>query len=163
MSRLCAYRRDHEILNSSLTLHLLHQEQNGLEERERGMGNDGKVEEWNGLELWRAPRPFCSWVGRRKRTECHGSRLFCSWRATEKASEAAMRSCRAKARFVSVDAAKTEGLRGARWLSRRPGERMASEVATWGTAEAFGRRAAEPNAIARDARFAAPTGSWSRR
>ena len=38
---------------------------------------------------------------------------------------------------------------------------MATEVATWGTVEAFGRRAAAPNAIARDARFAAPTGSWS--
>ena len=62
---------------------------------------------------------------------------------------------------MSDGAAKTEGLRGTRRLSRRPGERMVTEVATWGTAEAFGRRAAAPNAIARDARFAAPTGSWS--
>ena len=72
-----------------------------------------------------------------------------------------MRSCRAKARFVSGGAAKTEGLRGAWRLSRRPSERRATEVATWEAGETFGRRAAAPNAIARDARFAAPTGSWS--
>ena len=108
-----ALRADTNILPLHLTIYLLHQEQNGLDDRKWGTGNgergkSGMGEEWrSGMVLNSGEPQDCSALGGRQ-----------AWQVKWQCFRVPRRRA-----FVSAGAARTEGLRGARRLSRRPGRR----------------------------------------